>query len=411
MKRKKVLAITNSYLPKPNAIGVCLETVMHELELRGYETYVVTMTEGPEYIKIEDCNIYNVPMEKRKIAKNVLVRKTRTAFRILRDYPLESPQYIERYTGVVKKLMEENEFEFVMCIQKPTIAGVVGIEIKKIYPKIPVILFEFDSLTDNNANYSSWTRFFANRNRRLEKRIYDRMDFIIHMIERKEHLQKPQYEKYKEKDIFVDVPLLDERLYQGNEYSVGKADGEREIKCIYSGMLYQSFRTPEYFIKLMEHLSNRNLLHCDFYSKGDCEEILEQGAEKLENRITPCGYVPKTELDERMKEADVFLNIGNSFDKDIASIPSKVFYYISFGKPIIHISPKKEDLSEVYLKKYPHALILSTETSIAENAKKLEEFLQNLPMQKCPWEFLKEVFYENTAEYCVNEIMKALGKE
>lgn len=405
MKEKKMLVVTGSYLPDLNAIGVCLEAIIYEFKKKGYKPYVVTMADGPEYAELDGCKIYNVPIEKPKIMKPAIVRKCFTGFRIIKNYPLEGSGYIRKITDRIRNLLNENKFEFVLCAQKPLLSGILGIKIKEINSELPVMLYELDSFTDNNSNFETWTRFFAGRNAKLEKRVFDKMDYIIHLIEHKNYYQQDKYKAYLNKSIYVDIPLLDSRLNDPDN-NVKKENGI--LKGIYSGMLYKGTRSPEYFISLLNGLDSEINVECSFYSRGDYEVMLRH-EQSINNKVRACGYIEKSKLDEEMKNTDFFINISNDYSKNLGVIPSKLFYYMSFGKPIIHISSGKNDLCVPYLKKYPSALIISTEKSFEDNVKELDVFLKTLPRSICSYDMLEKDFYENTPAYTVEKILNLLA--
>ena len=75
-----------------------------------------------------------------------------------------------------------------------------------------------------------------------------------------------------------------------------------------------------------------------------------------------------------MRQSDILLSIGNM---DPNLIPSKLFKYMSIGKPIIHLKRGERDSCLPYLARYPLALVLDEGKSGAALA--IKEFIRCLP--------------------------------
>jgi TPP-dependent 2-oxoacid decarboxylase len=95
------------------------------------------------------------------------------------------------------------------------------------------------------------------------------------------------------------------------------------------------------------------------------------------------GRVSKSEADAAVRSADILVNIGEAKGKQVSS---KIFEYMSTGKPIIHLAYVEDDAVSKILEKYPLALCLVqnllykdanvrlTEKHITENRSKVLSF-------------------------------------
>jgi hypothetical protein len=90
---------------------------------------------------------------------------------------------------------------------------------------------------------------------------------------------------------------------------------------------------------------------------------------------------------------------------DTCFVSSKIFDYISTGRPIIHFYSRDDDPNLPYLKKYPAALLLDTRNEANENADRVAAFLAN-PPNIVPFSQLKELYPENDASHTV-QVIKA----
>ena len=145
----------------------------------------------------------------------------------------------------------------------------------------------------------------------------------------------------------------------------------------------------------------------DFYAKGNSIERIQKRSAS-NPAINYSGYVPKDELETRMKEANFFLNIGNSFS---SMLPSKLLTYIMTGKPIIHVQKQEHDVAIPYLKKYGLSLVISERETVEESAYKLVAFLKDNYRKQLSSDYVESVFVENTPQWNVDQILLHLCKD
>ena len=103
---------------------------------------------------------------------------------------------------------------------------------------------------------------------------------------------------------------------------------------------------------------------------------------------------------EYLGNADILLSIGNA---ESPMAPSKIYEYMSTGKPIIHVYTYEKDPCIEPLKKYGNALLLNDEAS--DMYKKILSFVTEA--KELQFERVRELFKTATPEYTVNLIEKA----
>ena len=89
-------------------------------------------------------------------------------------------------------------------------------------------------------------------------------------------------------------------------------------------------------------------------------------------RIFLHGFLTHEAIMQIYTESDFLLNIGNT---NTAMLPSKLFEYMSTGKPIICTYTSKYDTSNEYIIKYPNSILLNENKPIDQHIKPLEKFL------------------------------------
>ena len=127
----------------------------------------------------------------------------------------------------------------------------------------------------------------------------------------------------------------------------GHVNDTSDIVFIYAGMFYREIRNPKHLLDLFTKLPQNYVLH--LYSKG-CEDIVKEYQTILGRRLQVKGFIVIDELEKRISEANILVNIGNTVNNQV---PSKVYESIAFGKPILNLFQRQDDISVQHLTKYP----------------------------------------------------------
>ena len=401
---KKILVITGDYHPFPSANGVCLDQILKDLYYRcGFFSVVIGITKSGGSVEKEYCSVNNIAAREEVHWTHNLISNTKSIKKVYFSYPLDSYNKLCEVKNYCFDLLEKEKFEFVLCVQKPANASYIGLKIKGRYKEIPVILYELDSLVDNMTNYSGWKRYFKHRNIWLENRVRKAFDYVICLNSHAPFYSKEEYKEYRKKTVYTDVPLLDKKLYmlaQRNDLN-----HHQQMKFLYSGTLYREERSPLPVINLIKELGKTHFVECMFYARGSNVDIVIAESEKNQS-IKYHDYIPKEELDSCVASADFLVNIGNAYHGMVSAIPSKLVYYLSFGKPIIHFAYDRDDLCIQYLKKYPCSLVLFCDDSVEVNSEKFVEFYNRVKiMLRLSFEDIEKLYPENTPQYTTELIM------
>ncbi len=181
----------------------------------------------------------------------------------------------------------------------------------------------------------------------------------------------------------------------------------QKCKCFFIGNLYKGIRTPETVIKAFSLLANDDVEL--FFAGGFDKEFLDL-LKGVSGNIHFLGRKTAEEVLQIYKDADILVNIGNSIDNQI---PSKIFEYISTGKPIINFYKTATCPTLKYLKKYPIALNIFEEDffdDIDKNIKQIKEFCIRNKGNTVSGSFIKKNFNSNTDEEVANYLGEQINK-
>ncbi|MEG0570842.1 MAG: glycosyltransferase [Oscillospiraceae bacterium] len=228
----------------------------------------------------------------------------------------------------------------------------------------------------------------------MGKNIFKNCDKIIVMKSSEEHHQKNN-ELILDKISVLDIPLL------SCNRVVEKKRNNRNYKLVFIGSINKTIRNPKFIISLLESISMFNI-EVSFIGEINCIDMFDRLKEKYQSRISFLGRVSHDISIEQMLNADILLNIGNS---NSSMVPSKIFEYMSTGKPIISTLPIKNEPSAQYLTKYPSALIFDEDRSdfniIAEE---ILNFIGKSKDIQVNYDDLEKKFYKNTPKAFVDLI-------
>ena len=109
--------------------------------------------------------------------------------------------------------------------------------------------------------------------------------------------------------------------------------------------------------------------------------------------------VSSSEATSIRNNADFLINIDNT---NMTQVPSKLFEYISTGKPIINFYFNDKSPSLVYLQRYPLCLNIKVTCDPIYAAKMIESFIVGSLNRMVPIEVIAKRFAECTPEYVAN---------
>lgn len=406
---KKILVLTEEYQAMTNATGVCTKAILDTLAKKNDVMVLSTIdsfdTNFPsEYdgIQVEyqnnmwwelKDNPNSHPFQQQAVK---VMRKARNLL-MKPFYPINSISPIIRFFYKACRLHKKYKFDIILCFFHPFESFIVGGLLKKRYPELRVVQYMLDTF----MNYTPYARllskkFCHERNLKLETWGYQYCDRIINLqVQQKFYDSDPNYNKYKHKMVYTDIPLF--------KYRASPTIGSAHIvkgTMIYAGSLVKDFRNPSYALNLISMLPEE--YKAIFYCSGNCNGIVSSYADKYDTIIMG-GYIQHDLLEKKMEETEVLINFGNY---KLNMIPSKIFEYFSFEKKIIHFYKDDDDTCIPYLQKYPYSLLIDERDALEYNLKKLLGFL-SAKIDSVPKSEWQQAFYMNNPEYSVKLILGA----
>lgn len=297
-----------------------------------------------------------------------------------------------------------NDADLCIAVSYPFMPAIyVMNKLYKLNPRLKKIIYEFDPLAYNGASNFKLLSFII-------RFIYEFFEFfkadqIWLTRELFNQYNKNLYKLLKRKFFNVGIPLLDLNEKDNNRYT--NKEGTNRISFVYSGTFYDKIRKPDYLMELMKHIIKK--YDCELHIYGTIigqESLIRLNEAKkiIGDKLILHGKINRSLVPEILSQADILINVSNSIPNQL---PSKVFEYISTGKPIINISSIDNDSSRFYLDRYPLTISINElwdERMIEENVNKIIDFCHNNKDKIVSNNILNDLY----SEFSVNNIVDKL---
>lgn len=369
----KNLVILDQYLPNPRANGLCIDSIIacfpnatNDIICRVDEI-AENNTRFPSYISGVFPVCYRNGEKYIKLSKFGKIRYVLTHILSCLFMPIYIPTLSKQLYSKANELMEENEYDNVICVINPVEAVEAGYRLKKSHPKAKLLIYDVDTVS--NCDYGPIKRrlmfIYGRKVLAWERKVYSAASLIIHLENHKDHFTQECYQQFSGKTLFQGIPLL--TIPERNEI---KCAEKNTIRIIYSGSFYSQLREPDYLIRIINALKGEKY-QFEIYTDDQYRSYIMERTSTVNCKV--CGYIEQSQLDSVILSSDFVISVGNT-KTDL--FPSKIVYYISMLKPIIHIYQCEDDPVIDCLKIYPDTLLIPSITdSLDDNVQKIREYL------------------------------------
>lgn len=391
---KKLLIITEVFFPYSGANVNCINKIIAQLQRMDYSVSILTVSyekELPKHEIIKGCSVYRITMPEIDTIDRILYRDKVIKNEYLRILRGVIGKMAFSYANLLKKMrmkkifkqLKSEKIERVMSVVNPIGAHDIAFDFADENTKW--VMYNLDAYTFNYSYNGS-----PEQRMKDEKRWSSKASGVINIVGITEENERHSYFPYEDlKQLEVPLPNLtinDDIIYPEKTGS--------KIVMRYTGMFYSNIRRPDELIKLLDKL-DPDVFQVEFY--GSCCEYVKMHFDKLPSCLKLMGSVGVEKCVELTETADILINVGNLCPNQI---PSKVFEYISTGKPILNICLSDKDPSLVYLNNYPNIINVGKADDV-----KQEDLINLSNKEVVSAEKIKDIYNDCLEENVVRKIV------
>lgn len=285
-----------------------------------------------------------------------------------------------------KKILKKEKYDLVVsqCYSEQSLLSGVLLKKHGYIDKLMVIFW--DNIYGLLPQRSITRRFILRRQRKAESWMAKYIDKLVSL-----YPIKAFHEKYG------DVPnAIGKRVYLGIPSLVPpKVMGESSYKnlvladktnVLYSGTIY-NIGHVSYLIKMLNASGVAGKTNLIVFGRGLSEVTIAQLKLTFNGTLQVAGWIPLDDLLALFPIVDYFV----SFPGNPNAICSKVFEYMSFGKPVLVFYEHDSDVNSMVFSRYPASLMVDIRRSIEENAREARTFLEH-DYDLIPFETTEKLF-------------------
>lgn len=312
--------------------------------------------------------------------QKVIGRVSKALVPSFRAAGLDAGLYLAFYHAVKKQLKKKN-YDAIIATLCPAEAAYAA---SQLHGQTPLFIYQLDPYTENLDMPAT----FAVGRRRIEEKIYRQAARVFTtplILAQKQSGLFPCHHKC----IALEFPLVRPAVCPPSAQT-------QPLLCVFAGTFYPAIRPADDLVRLISLLGGEQATFV-FAGSGQrsIPKIPEYPAAKP--RLQCLGCLPAAQAEALLQRADFLINIDNTAPNQV---PSKIFEYINYGKPIINLYYNKNSPSLGYLSRYPLVLnLLCTPCASRENALALSQFLSQAAGCRVPPQQIHQAFQACTPGY------------
>ena len=306
------------------------------------------------------------------------------------SFPQTLPLTSHKFYAVARQLQQKENFDIVVSEHHGLLTLLTGCHFMRDF-RVKHIALLWDPVKGQIATVKLPKSYTDKRIERVEHFVAKYTTLQI-STESMRHFHAAKGDIAADHRIYLDIPsILEPEPEMPTEYLM--LFREKSINIVYSGLLSGTQRDPRPIISLLNKTDYAERINILFFSMG-ANEVLAETQKIFKGNIVIHDYIPLSELHTLYLHADYLLNISHVNPN---MVPSKIFEYMSYGKPIISTFPSNGDAAQKYVDRYPEGLCIDVRCKETANVSALNAFLSK-DHNPVPFDLVKEIFKGNTPE-------------
>ncbi len=403
---KKILFLAFNY---PNGFfgpsTNCTLRIMKALcESGRYEVHCVSYADRGEdaYEIIPNIVLHRLPM-KAKMKKVPRWVKQLSFLLKLPLYPFDKPLLYFRLYHASLDLIRSDHFDLVVSQCYPDECAWVGTFLKKhgFVDKLMVIFW--DNIYGKLPRRVIPKGFALHRQRWAEGIIAKYADRLVSLYPiKKFHGQYGELPEAVGKRAYLGIPSV---IRPNVKPVSSKQDAivNDKINILYSGTIFRESYV-EYLVDLLNATPEAGNINLIFFQRGVSSEKWGSLKERFRGTMYVSGWIPLPDLLALYPKVNFFM----SYPGNPTAICSKLFEYVSFGKPILVLYDDDSDVNISTFSTYPACHCVDVRAQVSKNAPMLSEYIRAKNDFSISFDEVEEMFMKDSPRAYVELIEKML---
>lgn len=246
----------------------------------------------------------------------------------------------------LSKYLKENHFDALVTTGPPHSMHLIGLGLKKKFPKLKWIADFRDPWTEiSYYKHLKLTKSSDSKHRDLETTVFKNADITLATS----YTDAENFRKQGAKAVCITNGFDVESTADFEQKN--KKRNQQKFTLSYIGVLEQ-LRNPEILWEVLnESLTENEDFNKDFQLKfaGRIDDQILKNIENshLKNHIDNLGYISHDKAVEEMYSSNVLLITNFPEETSKGIIPGKIFEYLATGKTILSFGPKEADVETI----------------------------------------------------------------
>ena len=410
---QKVLFLTESYPDfLRSATILCTKRLIECMAMQSdFEVHCLCTQQSGDFLEesVKNVHVHRVRKTPWKLFYDYLNNQPELQNFILKIqkvltipfFPCRDLFMLQRYKRKAISLYLKHHYDIVIAEHHGYNTLMTGCYLKEKFPLVKYYPVLWDPILGQTKPTFLPDRYIDNHILKCENRVNKAADMVF-SIQAAKRIYEKINDTARNKRIYYDIPsVLPPEQEKPTKYLSLIKKGY--INVTFSGLLGIPSRDPSYIINILNQTSLAERINILFFSKGLSKKDQQKLSDSFKGSIVFHEYIPLGELHTIYRHSDFLLNISHI---NANMTPSKIFEYMSYGKPIISTYFTNGDAAKKYLDIYPESIVINQQESEEENINKMEKFLvSNHPIVE--FKIVQELFSLNTPEKFV-EILREL---
>lgn len=386
---------------------LCSVKVMEALVATGrYEVHNISYApdkSGSEHFKPVagvDCHV--LPFKERRIFRSHLLTRLQLLFSLY-TYPFHHLRNDRKVLKACKKIVGGTHYDLVVSQYLPEESVLTGARLKELGLVDRLMVVFWDNVYGKMPRRIIPKSFAISRQRKAEQMIATHADMLISLYPIKAfHDEYGDVPAARNKRTYLGIPSIVEpkKREVSPKQSVIKAG---KINMLYSGTIFRS-EYVAYLTDLLNTTSMADQINLVFFSRGVSESDFERFRKTFKGSIESSDWIPVDHLLALYSKVDVFV----SFPGNPRSVCSKVYEYMSYGKPLLLLYDDDSDVNVATFTRYPACLCVDERKDPGQNTLSVEEYIAKHKGTTVPFAEVERLFPTDMVAAYVKQIDKIL---